>query len=127
MTPEELLAWVEETYGTEPDYPWLDENIVLRHSSNKKWYGLIMNVGRDKLGLPGFGTVPALNIKLEPLLIGSLRTREGFHPAYHMNKEQWITLRLDGTVPAEDVKALLDMSYRLTASKPKRPRRPKSE
>lgn len=126
MTPEELLAWVLEEYGTEPDYPWLDENAVLRHAVNKKWYGLIMQVGRDKLGLPGPGTVAALNIKLDPLLVGSLRTRPGFHPAYHMNKEQWITLRLDGSVPAEEVKGLVDMSYRLTAPKPRK-RRSKSE
>lgn len=29
---------------------WNDWNAVLRHTDNSKWYGLIMEVGRDKLG-----------------------------------------------------------------------------
>ena len=38
-------------------------------------------------------------------------------PAYHMNKDKWITIRLDGSVPVAKVKNLLDLSYQLTAPK----------
>ena len=41
---------------------------------------------------------------------------EGIIPAYNMNKQNWITVFLDGTVPEERVYDLLDMSYRATAS-----------
>ena len=64
-----------------------DWNVVLRHTDNQKWYGLIIEVGRNKLGLPGDGEVDILNVKSDPMLIGSYRTQEGFFPAYHMNKE----------------------------------------
>ena len=47
-------------------------------------------------------------------LIGSLRLKEGFFPAYHMNKEKWITIFLDGTVPKNEICDLLDLSYDLT-------------
>lgn len=54
-----------------------------------------MEVGRDKLGLPGDGEVDILNVKSDPMLIGSYRTQKGFFPAYHMNKENWISILLD--------------------------------
>lgn len=114
MTRQEIFTWVKDQYGTDPDYPWADDNAVLRHRDNNKWYGLIMTVGRDKLGLMEEGGVEVLNVKCDPELIGSLRTREGFHPAYHMNKEKWITVRLDGSVPGTEIQNLLDLSYRLT-------------
>ena len=36
-------------FRTEREYPWNDWNVVLRHTDNQKWYGLIMEVSRDKL------------------------------------------------------------------------------
>lgn len=40
--------------------------------------------------------------------------KEGFFPAYHMNKENWISILLDGTVSADEIKPLLELSYQLT-------------
>lgn len=114
MDRQRIFDYVKQHYGTEQDHPWADENSVLRHKENNKWYGLIMEVGMDKLGLPGNGRVDVLNVKCDPMLIGSLRTQEGFHPAYHMNKDKWISIRLDGSVPEEQIKNLIDLSYELT-------------
>lgn len=116
MNRNELLEWAKATYKTEPDYPWQDENVVLRHKENRKWYGLVMKVGREKLGLTGDGTVDILNVKCEPMMIGSLRSQNGFHPAYHMNKDTWLTIRLDGSVREEQIRQLLNLSYQLTGS-----------
>ena len=41
-------------------------------------------------------------------------------PAYHMNKANWISVSLDGSVSDEKVKMLIDMSFRLTAPKIKK-------
>ena len=114
MTREEVFAHVLSCFGTRPDYPWADDNAVLRRADNQKWYAIIMAVRRDRLGLSGGGTVDVINVKCDPLLISSLRAQEGFHPAYHMNKDRWITARLDGSVPAETIAALLDISYSMT-------------
>ena len=35
-----------------------------------------------------------LNVKSDPLLIGSLRGQDGYFPAYHMNKEKWLSIQL---------------------------------
>lgn len=110
----ELFEWVKETYGTAPDYPWNDWNAVLRHAESKKWYAVILEVSVQKLGLAGNQIIDILNVKSDPLLIGSLRSKQGYFPAYHMNKEKWVSIALDGSVPDDEIKNLLDMSYKLT-------------
>ena len=120
MDRKEVLEWVKKTYGTEPDYPWADCNAVLRHPDTRKWYGLLMEVRRDRLGLEGEEPVDVLNVKCDPVLSGFLRTRPGFLPAYHMNKEQWLSILLDGTAPDEEVRSLLEGSYELTKKGDKR-------
>ena len=117
MDRQRIFQWVKQEYHTEPDYPWADENAVLRHKKNNKWYALIMKVGCSKLGLQGEDTVDVVNVKCEPMLIGSLLAQTGFHPAYHMNKDKWITVRLDGSVPEDKIKNLIALSYQMTAPK----------
>jgi predicted DNA-binding protein (MmcQ/YjbR family) len=119
MQRREVFEHVRLQYGTEPDYPWHDWNAVLRHEDNNKWYAVILEVSRDKLGLLGIDEIDVLNVKCDPILIGSLRTQDGFHPAYHMNKDKWITIRLDGSVSEETIINLIGISYELTKSKNK--------
>ena len=94
MTRQELFAWIRQQYGTEPEYPWHDWNAVLRHNDNNKWYGVVLEVSADKLGLPEAGIIDVINVKSDPLLIGSLRGQDGYFPAYHMNKEKWLSIQL---------------------------------
>ena len=117
MTRRELFSWVQQQYGTEPEYPWHDWNAVLRHNDNNKWYAVILEVGRDKLGIPGTGEIDVLNVKCDPILIGSYRTQAGFFPAYHMNKEKWLSIQLDEPTLDDSIRELLALSYSLTAPK----------
>lgn len=114
MNRQEIFEWVKETYGTEPDYPWKDWNAVLRHKDNNKWYGVVLEVAESKLGLTGDRIVDVLNVKCDPILIGSLRQQKGYIHAYHMNKDSWISILLDGSVPSEEIKNLIELSYNLT-------------
>ena len=114
MERKELFEWAKETYGTEPDYPWNDWNCVLRHKHNNKWYALIMEIEETKLGINSDKIVDVLNVKCDLLLIGSLRMKEGFYPAYHMNKDKWISILMDGTVPDNEIMELVELSYSLT-------------
>lgn len=114
MNRQEVFEWVKESFGTEPDYPWQDWNCVLRHKHNNKWYAVILEVNENKLGLSGDSIIDVLNVKCDPMLIGSLRQKKGFFHAYHMNKDKWISIALDGTVPSEEIKNLIELSYDLT-------------
>ena len=122
MNHEELEAYILNHYSTEPDYPWADtpRAAVFRHAGNRKWFALVMEVPRDKLGLAGTEKLAIVNFKCDPILISSLRGETSIFPAYHMNKASWITAALDGSVPAETIELLLDVSYELTKPKPRR-------
>ena len=114
-----VLQYAQEQFGAEPEYLWakFPGTAVLRHSNNSKWYALFTNVFRRKLGLSGNESVEVLVVKCDPVLIGSLLARPGFRPGYHMSKTTWITILLDGTVPADEIYPLLDLSYDLTKTK----------
>lgn len=103
MNHKELEAYILKHYGTEPDYPWADtpRAAVFCHAGNRKWFALMMEVPRDKLGLPGTEKLDIVNFKCDPILIASLRGEAGIFPAYHMNKSSWITAALDSRVPVE--------------------------
>lgn len=75
---------------------------------------------KNKLGLEGADALDVVNLKCDPILIGSLRKEPGIFPAYHMSKANWVSVALDGSVPDEQIKMLLDMSYDATAPKMKR-------
>ena len=123
---QDILKYAAEQYGTEPEFLWASypEYAVLRHRTGK-WYAVIMDVPREKLGLPGSERVDILDVKCEADMIGSFRQRKGFLPAYHMNKSRWLTILLDGSVDKETIFFLLDMSYDLIEKEAERKGRAK--
>lgn len=125
MNRKELEAYIAEIYDTYPEYLWADTPncAVFRHSNNRKWFALVVDIPKEKLGLTNKGMIDILNVKGEPVMIDFLKNETGFFPAYHMNKTNWITVALDGSVPSEKVKMLLDISFDLTAQKIKKRRK----
>lgn len=119
MNRDDLEQFINENYNAESNYPWLKypNYEVFRHSNNRKWFALIMDIPKNKLGVPGTDIIDVVNFKCDPLLIGSLLKEAGFFPAYHMNKESWITVALDKSVNDDTIKMLLGMSYDATALK----------
>lgn len=120
---EEIFTYIKKKYKVSPEYPWgkYENNAVFRHSDNKKWFALVMEVGRDKMGLSGDGRVDVINLKIDDrMLKETLLKEKGILPAYHMNKEHWISVVLDGTVKADKVFDLIGASFLATASKKKK-------
>lgn len=122
MNKTELQKYIAEAYSTAPDFPWENtpEAAVYRHENNRKWFALVMTIPKTRLGIRSDGMVDIVNLKCDPLLVGSLRSEPGVFPAYHMNKDKWISVALDGSADDEQIKMLLDMSFELTAIKIKR-------
>ena len=121
MNREKLIKYISESYGAQADYPFMQypDVAVFRHANNKKWFAVVMNVQKSKLGIKSEGAVDILNLKCDPILAGSLRNEDGFYPAYHMSKTNWISAALDGSANADKIKWLIDISFELTARKVK--------
>ena len=116
MTRLELAAYLADTYSAEGEhlfakYPSFQ---VFRHNANKKWFAVIMDIPKKNLRLPGEGEISVVNLKCDTRLIGSFREEPGIFPGWHMNKAHWLSVALDGTVEAEKIKFLVDMSYEKT-------------
>lgn len=122
LNRKNLSAFISEIYGVEAEYPWIKYPgfVVYRHDSNKKWFAVVMNLNKSKLGLSSDETVDVVNLKCDPIMIGSLLKEKGIFPGYHMNKSYWITVLLDGSVEDEKIKWLVDLSYDLTNIKIKK-------
>jgi len=117
---KQIEDYIREKYGVEPEHPWgkYPENTTFKVKENDKWFALIMPVSRHGLGLRGKGEVYVVNVKADPEMIGMIVSMEGYLPAYHMNKQHWLTVLLDGTVPVEQVLERIDESYALIADNP---------
>jgi len=116
-----IIDYAETSYGTKEEYPWESAPgyAVLRHG-NGKWYCVIMDIHKCKLGLKGNGLIDVMNVKCDPFLLGTFLSRDGYFPPYHMTKNSnWITVSLDGKVDIEQVKFMLDMSYEIIDKKKK--------
>ena len=64
MKRNELEAFIMETYNAVADYPWRKSpnHEVFRHCSNRKWFALIMDVPKNKLGLQGEELLDVVNL-----------------------------------------------------------------
>lgn len=113
QTREEVIQYCKTFHNVMEDYPFHDSNwTLMRHESNKKTFACIY----ERMGNVW------INVKCDTEWRDFWRsTYESVVPAYHMNKEHWNSIILDGTVPTTDVKRMIEESYDLT-NKPKRKR-----
>ncbi|MBE6799721.1 MAG: MmcQ/YjbR family DNA-binding protein [Ruminococcaceae bacterium] len=120
MNRKDLDKYIKEVYNVTAEFPWLSAPsfAVYRHDNNQKWFAVIMEIPKNKLGMEEEGSINVVNLKSDPLLVGSIILDKGIYPAYHMNKNHWITVCLDGSVEEEKIMWLVDVSFELT-DKPK--------
>lgn len=118
---KEIEKYINENYDTLQEYPWdkYPNFTTFKHKDNKKWFALIMDIPYETLKIKKEKNVSIINLKNFPEMLGGLRKQDGILPAYHMNKEYWISVLLDGTVPKEKVIELIDISYEITAMRKK--------
>ena len=116
MTRQQLDSYITEKYSSLAEYPWASAPsfAVYRHENNKKWFAVIMDISRLKLGQKSDQIISVVNLKVEMPLIGQLMGNDGIYPAYHMNKNHWITVELTDKTSLEQISWLLEMSYNLT-------------
>lgn len=106
-----LLDYVKDKYQSEPEYLWADTPNTCIVRTNKKWYGIFMDIPYQSLQISKEGKIDVLNLKNDSQKIQDLIDHKHYFPAYHMNKKYWISILLDNYVNIEEVKKLIDESY----------------
>ena len=77
----------------------------MRHRENKKTFACIYEPQNHIW----------INVKCDPEWREFWRSAfEAIVPAYHMNKEHWNSIILDGTIPMTDIERMISESYELT-------------
>ena len=119
MNRVKVIDFIQNEFGVEGEQLWLTfpDYVVFRNQKNKKWFAIIMDIEKSKLGLDGEGRVDIINLRCDNILIGSLIRNKGYLPAYHMNKKNWITVLLDDSVNDNELKDLIHFSYEIIKTK----------
>ncbi len=114
-----ITELIYKKFSIAPDFPWKNQkkNIsakdagVFRKNEGGRWFALLMNIKKDRLITNTKGSVDIINLKLDFDEIRALIQKEGFYPAYHMNKKYWITIALDDTIADEIIMGFITKSY----------------
>ncbi len=76
--------------------------------------------------LASLDSVPlSFNVKCLPDVAEELRAEyDAVKPGYHMNKQHWNTVVVDGSLQVNRLKEFIDWSYDLISAKPKSKKKP---
>ena len=109
-----LKLYFKNKSGSIEDYPFGPDTLVYKVMG--KMFAL---VGIDESPL-------RINLKCDPNEAIILRDMyESVIPGYHMNKEHWNTVILDGNIPEPEIYKMIDESYRLVVKSLKKSYREK--
>lgn len=80
MNREAIEKHILKSYGSNPEYPWMSAPgyAVYRHGDNKKWFAVVMDISKRKLGIDSDEIIDIMNVKCDPFLIGTLLAEPGF-------------------------------------------------
>ena len=102
MDASDLRTWCLQRPGAIEDFPFGPEHSVFKVAG--KMFALST---LDRMPLE-------VSVKCEPELAVSLRhSYPAVRPGYHLNKRHWNTITLDGSLPAQFVRDLIEDSYDL--------------
>lgn len=101
----ELRRWCLDQRGAVEEFPFGPEHSVFK-------------VGGKMFALSGLGRTPLeVSVKCQPELAVQLRASyTAIRPGYHLNKRHWNTITLDGSLPDQLVRDLIEDSYDLVLS-----------
>jgi len=102
MDIESLRMYCLAKKAAKEEFPFGDSTIVFKVKGK-----MFLAVGLDRKPLQ-------FNVKSDPEKITELRERyDAVKPGYHMNKNHWNTVVVDGSIPEKLLREMIDESYLL--------------
>ncbi len=110
MTHTEIHDYLLSLPHTWLDFPFGEESSVYKIGQSEtgegKMFAIIANSAKPL----------QISLKCDPQLAERLReTYETVLPGYHLSKKHWNTIILTGQVPDDELKSLIQLSYRLVS------------
>lgn len=101
-------------------YEWLDAYCLSKKGAQKdfkvEWNATRYLIGDKMFGMQGGdkNQKAIITLKCDPLFGQTLREQyPDVIPGYYMNKEHWNSVYLDGDLPDDILRQMIDMSYEL--------------
>ena len=115
----EIIKYIKEKYNDDLEFLWkkFDDNAVWRNKKNNKWYGALLIVASNKIGVNSDEIVEIIDLRYQKEEIKKVIDNVKIFPGYHMNKDNWITIKLDESVEIEKIFKLIDNSYNISLTK----------
>ena len=111
MTADDLTAFILDLNGAEETYPFGPEARVFKVA------GKVFAIDNTPVHRGLTESTATITVKALPENVPRLiRSVPGIDPGYHMSKKHWVTVRLDGTVPAGHVRELIAESHAIVVA-----------
>ncbi|HEU5011579.1 MAG TPA: MmcQ/YjbR family DNA-binding protein [Roseiflexaceae bacterium] len=106
MNLETLCTYLLSKPGAVADHPFGPQPLVVKVGG--KMFALVAEQA----------TPPELSLKCEPAHAQFLRDSfPAVRPGYHLNKEHWNSITLDGSIPDAGIYTMIDESYALVVKR----------
>ena len=125
----EIIKYIRNKYDDELEYLWdmFPKYAVWRRKDSRKWYGILLTVTMDKLGMEGNDIIEILDLRIKPEELEDILDERRYFFGYHMNKKNWLTICLNNSVPLEEIYRRIDVSYELATKKKAHHTQPKDD
>lgn len=105
-----ITQYIKEKYNRQPIFLWESAPNYGVFKKQEKWFGIIMNIEKNKIIGKDNKEIEIMNLKLDEETKEYIK-QKGIYEAYHMSKKNWVTIILDDTLEDKYIRELIDKSY----------------
>jgi predicted DNA-binding protein (MmcQ/YjbR family) len=115
----DIINYINDKYHDDIEYLWekTPDSGIFRNKKNNKWYAAILSVKEDRVGGLTDNIIMVIDLMYYKGETFDIVDNKNIYPGYHMNKNSWITIRLDNSVDNSFIYKYIDISYELSIKK----------
>ncbi len=117
----QIMQYIKQKYDGRLEYLWpkSPNNAICRRKDNAKWYLVMLTIKTKQLlkittqSSIDNQPITIINLRIPPKELDKILDHHRYFRGYHMNKQRWVTICLDGRVSMEEIYQHIDQSYDL--------------